>query len=106
MEACPYDARYFNSEDVPTYWGSKGQDAYEKLRSKEHVSGTVDKCTFCASRRERNLPPACVETCPAIARFFGDLDDPKSEVSKLFKQYKPKPYLPEEGTKPSVFYIE
>lgn len=106
MEACPYDARYFNSEDVPTYWGSKGQDAYEKLRSKEHVSGTVDKCTFCASRRERNLPPACVEICPAIARFFGDLDDPKSEVSKLFKQYKPKPYLPEEGTKPSVFYIE
>lgn len=106
MEACPYGARFYNEESAPTYWEGKPQSEYEKARSGEHQEGKVDKCTFCSSRRERDLPPACVETCPAMARTFGDIDDPKSEISQMYKKYKPKPYKPEEGTKPSVFYIE
>jgi molybdopterin-containing oxidoreductase family iron-sulfur binding subunit len=107
MEACPYGARYFNSDEKPTYWSEVGkQNEYEAERMKEHVVNTVDKCTFCAPRREKGLPPACVATCAGVARIFGDLDDPDSEISKMFKKYKPKPYKPEKGTKPRVFYIE
>jgi len=106
IEACPYGARFFNEEDKATYWGDKGQDEYEKAREGEHTAGTVDKCTFCASRRERGIEPACVDTCPAKARVFGDLDDPHSEVSKLFREFKPEAYKPEEGTVPRVFYID
>lgn len=106
MEACPYGARYYNSNDKPTYWETGEQNQYEEARMKEHVNNTVDKCTFCSSRRSRGLQPACVATCAGRARIFGDLDDPNSEVSKMFKQYNPKPYKPEKGTKPRVFYIE
>lgn len=106
MEACPYGARYFNEQDAPTYWSEKGkQDIFEQARYKQHPAGTVDKCTFCAPRREKGLPPACVQTCAGVARIFGDLDDPNSEISKMFKQYKPKPLYPEKGTSPRVFYI-
>lgn len=106
MEACPYDARYFSDKEAPTYWAETGkQDIYEEYRFKEHPEGTVNKCTFCEPRREKGLPPACVATCAGVARIFGDLDDPESEISKMFKQYNPKPYKPEEGTEPRVFYI-
>jgi len=107
MEACPYGARYFNDTEKPTYWTQEGkQELYEEYRSKEHVFETVDKCTFCAPRRAKGLQPACVATCAGVARIFGDLEDPESEISKMFKKYNPKPYKPEEGTEPRVFYIE
>ncbi len=107
MDACPYGARFYNDPEKPvSYWEGKPMSEYEKARSGEHKLETVDKCTFCAPRRKAGIPPACVETCPAVARTFGDIEDPNSEISKLFKKYKPKAYRPEEGTVPSVFYID
>jgi molybdopterin-containing oxidoreductase family iron-sulfur binding subunit len=106
MEACPYEARYYNDPDGPkTYWEGKEPDTYEERRFGEHKLETVGKCTFCARRRAEGLPPACVETCPAVARIFGNIEDPGSEVSKVFAKFKPVAYKPEEGTFPSVFYI-
>jgi Fe-S-cluster-containing dehydrogenase component len=37
--------------------------------------------------------------------YFGDLEDPDSEVSKALKQRKYKELAPEAGTKPQIFYL-
>ncbi len=60
VEACPYDARYID-------------EAVKK----------ADKCDFCAARLERGEQPACVATCTAHAKYFGDLEDRRGEVFHL-----------------------
>ena len=55
--------------------------------------------------RKKGKLPYCVESCPAKARTFGDVSDPKSNVSKLLEKYEHLVLKPEEGTKPNVYYI-
>jgi Fe-S-cluster-containing dehydrogenase component len=62
IPACPYGARYRHPEQR-----------------------VVDKCDFCAARRQRGEAPACVVTCPTKARVFGDLNDPVSDATRLLK---------------------
>jgi Fe-S-cluster-containing dehydrogenase component len=38
--------------------------------------------------------------------YFGDLDDPRSEVSRLLASRAHHSLLPEAGTKPRIFYLE
>jgi tetrathionate reductase subunit B len=84
VQACPYDARFLNNE-----------------------TGTADKCTFCAHRLEAGLLPACVETCVGGARIFGDLADPKSEVSQILTDRRTdiRVLKPDQATNPNVYYI-
>jgi molybdopterin-containing oxidoreductase family iron-sulfur binding subunit len=105
MVACPYNARAFSFGKPKGYYPDKGLTAFEQVRYQEHTVGTVEKCNFCAARLEQGLQPACVQTCPAQARFFGDLDDPNSEVSKLIASEGGYQLHPELGTDPSVFYL-
>jgi Fe-S-cluster-containing dehydrogenase component len=37
--------------------------------------------------------------------YFGDLDDPDSDVSKALRNRKYKALAPEAGTKPQIFYM-
>ena len=67
--------------------------------------GIVEKCTFCDHLLKRGQLPFCVQSCPANARIFGDLNDPTSEASKLIARYKPWQLRAECGTRPKVFYV-
>jgi hypothetical protein len=37
--------------------------------------------------------------------YFGDLDDPKSDVSVILKKRKWKTLIPEAGTKPQLYFL-
>jgi Fe-S-cluster-containing dehydrogenase component len=82
VASCPYDARFIAPE------------------------GSADKCTFCIHRVEQGLLPACVAVCPTRAMFFGDLDDPHSEVSRLLASRAHCALREEAGTHPRIFYLE
>lgn len=100
---CPYGTRYY-LEEIEGY--VKGfETPYEQKGHKKHKRGTVEKCDFCIKRVEKGEQPACVVSCIANARYFGDLDDPHSEVSKLIIQRRGYTINPELGTEPSVYYL-
>lgn len=111
--ACPYGARSFDFgesynqemqgyEDVtsPEY----GMERGERKKGKTPI-GTVRKCSFCFHRLQRGEEPACVETCIGDARFFGDINDPNSVVSKLAASPRAFRLKEELGTQPSVIYL-
>jgi molybdopterin-containing oxidoreductase family iron-sulfur binding subunit len=106
MVACPYNVRQFiGSAPVGYYPDKGGLTTYEKVAYAAHQVGTVEKCSFCATRVAAGQLPACVLTCVGQARFFGDLEDPNSQVSQLIAKFDAKPLQPEAGTKPNVYYI-
>ena len=86
--ACPYGAREYDAD-----------------------AGVMKKCTLCVDKiYNENLPiesrvPACVSTCPAGARHFGDLGDAKSGVSKLVVARGGYDLMPEQGCKPTNKYL-
>ena len=84
VSACPYGARYRNP-------GTR----------------RADKCDFCEHRLIRGEQPACVVTCPTRARTIGDLNDPKSEISRMLKEEKlVRVYAPHVDTRPNIYYRE
>jgi molybdopterin-containing oxidoreductase family iron-sulfur binding subunit len=81
----------------------------------------MEKCTFCTQRitaakiaadadkrelKDGDIKPACVQSCPATALVFGDLNDPESEVSRLFESPRGSRLLEDLGTLPKVAYLE
>jgi molybdopterin-containing oxidoreductase family iron-sulfur binding subunit len=104
MVACPYETRQF-LWDIYNYYDGQLPTPYEQMKQKNYDKGTVVKCDFCSQRLDIGRQPACVDTCPASARFFGDLDDPESEVAQLIVLHRGAPFRSELGTEPSVYYI-
>ncbi len=102
--ACPYGARTF-IESIKGYYPGQPLVPYEQVSYTRHQVGVEEKCTFCIERFNQGKEPACVATCPAYARHFGDLSDPNSEVSQLISQRQGFQLLPELGTDPSVYYL-
>jgi len=102
--ACPYGSRTLLTSLNP-YYEDRPLTPYERLKLGPYKVGTVVKCDFCNHRLEGGRLPACVETCPALARCFGDLDDPESEIAKLLKAHKSFAVKEERQTEPSIYYI-
>ncbi|MCI8469167.1 MAG: 4Fe-4S dicluster domain-containing protein [Eggerthellaceae bacterium] len=102
MAACPYTGvRSFNWEE-PAYAVDVALGDADVPKHQKHV---VEKCTVCYPRTSQGASPACMEVCPPLARFWGDLDDPESEVSQLIASRPYKRLLEEQGTNPSVYYL-
>jgi Fe-S-cluster-containing dehydrogenase component len=114
---CPYTVRSFNFFDH--VWDAPLQKAWNpevSVRSK----GVMEKCTFCVQRikageakakdenrdvRDGDVVPACVQTCPTKAMYFGNIADPASEVARLSKNSRASKLLEDLGTKPKVIYL-
>ncbi len=68
--------------------------------------GYVEKCRFCIEFLPQGIKPACLTTCMAGVRTFGDLDDPQSEVYKLIVKRKLKQFKADQNTKPRIYYFK
>lgn len=102
MVACPYNGvRQFNWKK-PEYYIDFPLGDENALQNQYN---TVSKCNFCAHRLAEGKVPACMELCIGRARYFGDIDDPNSEVSKAIQGRSYFHLLEEKGTKPSVYYL-
>ena len=102
MAACPYTGvRSFNWED-PQY---SVEHAVGDAEGAPHQKHTVEKCVFCYQRINKGETPACMDLCPARARYWGDLDDPDSEIARVVASRRYEQLLEEKGTKPSVYYL-
>ncbi|GHT77844.1 4Fe-4S ferredoxin [Actinomycetota bacterium] len=102
VAACPYTGvRSFNWQE-PQYAVGFAVGDSDVTPHQKHV---VEKCTLCSNLINKNELPKCVEACPGLARWFGDFDDPNSEVTMLIHQRKYMQLLPEQGTNPSVYYL-
>ena len=115
--ACSYNVRFFDFFNP----------AWEKplnLQLNPDVSvrevGVMEKCTFCTQRitaakiqaraetrevKDGEIMPACAQSCGSKALVCGDLNDPESEVSRLFESPRGSKLLEELGTLPKVTYL-
>ncbi len=115
--ACPYTVKYFNW--FKPEW-PKGMERYLNPDVTVRYNGVVEKCTFCHHRLQKardqaryerrelgpdDYIPACVQTCPAEAMYFGDLDNPKSTVSILARSKRAFLLMEDLGTHPKVIYL-
>lgn len=115
--ACPYTVKYFNW--FAPEWPNEMKPMHNPDVSVRPV-GVIEKCTFCHHRlilardkaRDENRElnnndyiPACVQSCPADAIVFGDLDHEHSEVKKNSKDSRSYQLMGELGTRPKIFYL-
>ncbi|MEL6206411.1 MAG: 4Fe-4S dicluster domain-containing protein [Pseudomonadota bacterium] len=119
VTVCPTGASYKREEDgivlvnADTCIGCKlcSWACPYGAREYDEFEGVMKKCTLCVDRiYNDNLPeedrvPACVRTCPAGARHFGDLGDPASDVSLLVAARDGFELMPEQGARPVNRYL-
>jgi molybdopterin-containing oxidoreductase family iron-sulfur binding subunit len=120
LVACPYQQRTFYSDNKKQYFPGQRLTEPEVIGRKlyPHQPGTTSKCNFCAEKIDKGIQqglkpgidraatPACVTSCPAQARYFGDLHEPHSNVSMLITTRKGYRLRPELGTDPSIYYVD
>ncbi len=99
MMACPYKARSFIHEVLK-----------DQLPIAPRGKGTVESCTLCVHRVDRdgvNAVPACAEAVNGNGRkviWFGDLNDPDSEISVALREFGATRLRADMGLNPGVGY--
>ena len=128
--ACPYGSRTFDfganypavaqstayaKDPAPEYGQFRARPAGVPVANPWGNSpvGNVRKCSFCLHLQDENGQydkaagrwPACAKTCTGHAIYFGDFNDPNSEVSLLLKERQAIRLKEELGTQPNVHYL-
>ncbi|SDN58177.1 putative sulfite reductase-associated electron transfer protein DsrO [Desulfonauticus submarinus] len=98
MAACPYGSRSFNFYDPRKFLKE------ENINFPTRTKGVVEKCLFCYERLDEGKKPYCVEAAEGVI-YFGDLNDPHSEVRKVLAERYAITRKPELGTLPCVYYL-
>lgn len=116
---CPYKVRRFNWFN----YTKKIQAPTNMVLNPDvtvRVRGVMEKCTFCVQRikegknkaklesrplKDGEIKTACQTACPADVIVFGDMNDPNSQVSKLFKADRSYALLEEWHAAPAVRYM-
>ena len=104
LPVCRYGARSLVKK-VKRYYPGQESTPYELQVTRKHQKGMVEKCDFCRHLIDQGRNPACVDTCPAQARYFGNLDDPDSLPMKKLKQYPAAATAMDSDNRPCLFYI-
>ncbi len=104
MAACPYGARHFNW-GTPTVPEEEINTDVHILGNRPRSAGVVEKCHFCLQRSREGRYPACLEVCPVGARKFGNILDPESEISYIFKNKRVFILKEELNTQPRFYYF-
>lgn len=117
VNACPYTCKFFNWEEPA--WPVEMIEATNPDVSRRTI-GVTEKCSFCHHRlvkareqadfENRSLVdgdylPACVQSCPAEAMTFGDLDADDSNAARHADSARAFTLLEELGLKPKVIYL-
>lgn len=120
---CPYKVRRFNYFNYHKDLNDPTREVTKMVFNPDvtvRVRGVMEKCTYCVQRIQavkietRNageavpdgaVRPACQQVCPAQAIVFGDLADPKSQVSQCRQDARSYGLLAELNTKPRTTYM-
>jgi molybdopterin-containing oxidoreductase family iron-sulfur binding subunit len=127
---CPYKVRRFNwfqydsnkkfADVNPASWANDMGRMVLNPDVVVRARGVMEKCTLCVQRvqegklrakkedrslQEGDIESACQQSCPTNALLFGDLNNPQSEISKLYDDNRRYLLLEEVGVQPNVFYL-
>lgn len=123
---CPYKARRFNWQAYNKHpkFDDYKYSGYARLVLNPDVvvrsRGVVEKCSLCVQRiqeakakaklenrllHDDEIKPACMQSCPADAIVFGNMNNPNSKLSKIFDNERNYHLLEQISVLPSIGYL-